>query len=274
MPTLPARAAAYTRTGILRKFLDQLADTLPARVDNGYAELRLGLKGGDVRAFLQSLRVLGLTDPYGHLTDRARRTRGATQRAEAMREGLEEAYPELFWRWEARNGMSREEVEDFFKVEYGLSTSSAGPAAKLFIDLMREYRRPEEPNRGTDPYGRPLVSFPERGSVSLPESSPYSVPLPERLSGTGSETGLVSSPERRRGGYGAPAGYAEPVRASEERGGASGGGAADVRLAALEMVKASLHIDINAEWDPERIQLVFDRMERLVERILGGSSAA
>src|SRR5688500_11810724 len=66
---LPARAAAYTRTGILQRFLDETAASVPARVDNDYAETRLGLKGGDVRAFLQSLRVLGLVDPYGSVTD-------------------------------------------------------------------------------------------------------------------------------------------------------------------------------------------------------------
>src|SRR5437773_1718606 len=73
MPTLPTRAAAYTRTGILKRFLEQLSAADPGRVDNAYAELRLGLRGGDVRAFLQSLRVLGLTDPYGQTTERARR---------------------------------------------------------------------------------------------------------------------------------------------------------------------------------------------------------
>ena len=78
MPTLPARAAAYTRTGIVRRFLDHLADAPPPRVDNAFAEMRLGLKGGDVRAFLQSLRVFGLIDPYGALTDRAKRTRAGT----------------------------------------------------------------------------------------------------------------------------------------------------------------------------------------------------
>lgn len=270
MPTLPARAAAYTRTGILRKFLDQLADASPARVDHAYAEARLGLKGGDVRAFLQSLRVLGLIDPYGQVTERARRTRGATQRAQAIREGLEEAYPELYWRWEARNGMSREEVEDFFKVEYGLSTSSAGPAAKLFIDLIREYRRLEEPGRATDAWGRPLVSFPERSSVSFPESGGYPGPVsfPERSLVPVPEPPLVSNPERRPPPAEGPGG-AGGARVSENMAAPAGPAATDVRLAALEMVKASLKIDINAEWDPERIQLVFDRMERLVDRILG-----
>src|SRR5688500_3427591 len=64
MPTLSPRAAAYTRTGILRRFLDQRGESIPPRVDNGYAQERLQLKGGDVRAFLQSVRVLGLVDPY------------------------------------------------------------------------------------------------------------------------------------------------------------------------------------------------------------------
>src|SRR5437879_137664 len=63
MPTLPTRAAAYTRTGILKRFLEELSHTDPGRVDNAFAESRMGLKGGDVRAFLQSLRVLGLIDP-------------------------------------------------------------------------------------------------------------------------------------------------------------------------------------------------------------------
>ena len=42
----------------------------------------------------------------------------------------------------------------------------------------------------------------------------------------------------------------------------------DPRMAALDAIKASLRIEINSEWDPERIELVFDRMERLVGRIL------
>jgi hypothetical protein len=226
MRALPHRAAAYTRTGILRRFLDQLSEALPARVDNAYAETRLGLKGGDVRAFLQSLRVLGIIDPYGALTERARRTRGQSQRAAAMREALEEAYPELTLRWEARGGMPRDEVEDFFKVEYGLSASSAGPAAKLFVDLMREYS-PRERGEGRG----------ERVKTPAPAArEEASAP------GASSAAPLALSPTLPP--------------------------AADVRLAALDAIKSSLRIDINAEWDEERIQLVFDRMERLVDRIL------
>ena len=121
-----------------RRFLDQLAHADPGRVDGTYVEQRLGLKGGDVRAFLQPLRVLGLIEPYGETTPRARRMRAAAARGPELRQALAEAYPELVERWERRGGMARDDVEDFFKVEYGLSTSSAGPAAKLFVDLMWE----------------------------------------------------------------------------------------------------------------------------------------
>src|SRR5688572_6297320 len=113
MPTLPLRAAAYTRTGILNRFLDLLSESQPSRVDASYAESRLGLKGGDVRAFLQSVRVLGLIDPYGAVTERGRRTRALSQRPAALREALDEAYPELIERWHKRGGMHRKEVEDF-----------------------------------------------------------------------------------------------------------------------------------------------------------------
>jgi hypothetical protein len=218
MPLSP-RAAAYTRTGILRRFLDQLGESIPPRVDNAYAQERLGLKGGDVRAFLQSLRVLGLVDPYGGVTDVARRTRALTQRAAVIQESLQQAYPELVQRWENRGGMPREEVEDFFKVEYGLSASSAGPAAKLFCDLKREYapRPPSSANGASEP------------------ETPLSAPLPQ-------STPMSSPPAP------APPG--------------------DVRVAAFDAVKSAIHIEINGDWETEKIELVFNRMERLVDRIL------
>jgi len=139
MPTLPLRAAAYTRTGILRRFLELIAEAAPARVDNRWAAEKLDLKGGDVRAFLQSVRVLGLVDPYGTLTEAGRRSRSTAQRPQVVHEGLRAAYPELEQRWAEAGGMPRSEVEDFFKISYGLSTSTAVPAAKLYCDLKREY---------------------------------------------------------------------------------------------------------------------------------------
>lgn len=238
MPTLPARAAAYTRTGILKRFLDQLSDTDPGRVDNTYAESRMELKGGDVRAFLQSLRVLGLIDPYGQTTDRARRLRASAGRGTLIRESLREAYPELVIQWDISGGMPRDEVEDFFKVQYGLSSSSAGPAAKLFCDLMSEYGRRAEPV--VRPAERPVY-------VSAPPAAPAAAPrsLPEPGAFEPEPNAPLSAPTP-----GAPAG--------------------DLRLAALDAIKSSLRIDINAEWDEGKIGLVFDRMERLVDRILAG----
>lgn len=222
MPTLAPRAAAYTRTGILERFLDDLASSIPARVDNDYAERVLRLKGGDVRAFLQSLRVLGLIDPYGQVTDAGRRTRALSQRAEVLRDALARAYPELDQQWSARGGMPRADVEDFFKVEYGLSNSTAGPAAKLYCDLKRQYARiPVEP--APEPVAEVRPSAP-------------TVPLPV------AETAPATS---------APA----PVH--------------DVRLAALDAVKSALRVEINENWDPARIELVFDRMERLVSLVVG-----
>ena len=215
MPTLAARAAAYTRTGILYRFLDELWAAVPSRVDNDYAERVLGLKGGDIRAFLQSLRVLGLIDPYGQVTEAGRRSRASTQRGDVLREALSAAYPELDQQWNRQGGMPREEVEDFFKVEYGLSNSTAGPAAKLYCDLKRQF------GRGT---GEPESTKPHQAARPITPS-----PLP-----------------------------AAPIQ--------------DVRLAALDAVKSSLRVEINENWDPERIELVFDRMERLVEMVVGKPS--
>lgn len=218
MATLPTRAAAYTRTGILYRFLDELAAAIPQRVDNEYAEQRLGLKGGDIRAFLQSLRVLGLIDPYGTVTEAGRRTRSLSQRPAVLREALAAAYPELDQRWQHEGGMRRDAVEDFFKIEYGLSNSTAGPAAKLFCDLQREYGCPEAP---------------------------------------AAEPAVTAGPGRTLGRSTSVA--AQPVEIPVQ----------DVRVAALDAVKNSLRVQINENWEPEKIELVFDRMERLMQLVVG-----
>jgi hypothetical protein len=241
MPRPPQRAAAYTRTGILQKFLDQLGNMDPGRVDSAYAETRLGLKGGDVRAFLQSLRVLGLIELHGETTPRARRMRAASARPAEMRQALAEAYPELWEHWHRTGGMHRDAVEDFFKVQYGLSTSSAGPASKLFIDLMRAY--------GTD-----SAPVPVRGE--RPRAPASEGPIPTRPAPAWPPASSAA-PQPTPAAPAPPNSWAPSAVAPS-----------DVRLAALDAVKSSLHIDINADWDPARIELVFDRMERLVDRIL------
>jgi hypothetical protein len=294
MPTLPARAAAYTRTGVLRKFVDLLSQADPGRVDAAYAEQRLGLKGGDVRAFLQSLRVLGLIDPYGETTDRARRMRAVSQRAAAMREALTAAYPELVEEWDSRGGMARQALEDFFKVQYGLSNSSAGPAAKLFEDLMREYG--QKGSGGASEVRGAVSRAPERASFSgrarESEYTPDQEALPGyEARGAGSplraEPPVETSPRSGTAREGSFPGRSAAMSYYEDEEAAPSPRSrrsppetvsptaamplsGDVRLAALEAVRSALRIDINAEWDERRINLVFDRMERLVARILEG----
>jgi hypothetical protein len=233
MPTLTAHAAAYTRTGILTSFLSELSDSLPARVDKTYAETRMKLRGGDVRAFLQSLRVLGLIDPFGSITDRARRTRALAQRSEAMQEGLREAYPELLELWDRRGGMPRQAVEDFFKVQYELSASSAGPAAKLFCDLMHEYGSTLSPAET----GAALPTTPVRTNREF-------LPKTEAAPSAASRNSPI-----------APAAIPDPSQT-------------DLRLAALETLKSVVKINIDSGWDDARIQATLDRFEQMMQRIL------
>jgi len=286
MATLPLQAAAYTRTGILLRFLDQLAQADPGRVDREYAEKRLQLKGGDVRAFLQTLRVLGITDAYGRTTDQARRMRGTAGRPVALRQGLEAAYPDLLRRWERQGGMARTTVEEFFRVEYGLSASTAGPAAKLFTDLMRELDGAAE---GEPPAAPPPPAAPRSRTVGVGAQRRTQSPTNDvESSGTvecqvdgGEESGdsrqSVGIPDLSRhdppGGVRAvPAAGPRPRElvgspGAERRAGQDR--SAEVQVAALEMVRGVLQVQVDGQWDADRIDLLFDRLERLVDRILG-----
>src|SRR5437763_773524 len=123
------RPAAYTRTRHLLAFLEPVERSVPTRADEEHVRERRGVRGGDTRAFLQGLRVLGLVDAWGRATDRLRRLRARERRPALLREALRGAYPELAARWEAAGGLTRTEVEDHFKLEYGLGITSAAPAA-------------------------------------------------------------------------------------------------------------------------------------------------
>lgn len=216
---LPLQAAAYTRARILRLFLTNLENSVPAIVDAAYARTKLGLKGGDVRALLQSLRVLGLVDPYGRPTELARRARTAAGRASAVTAGLEQAYPLLYDRWKRGVLRTRQDVEDHFKVEHQLSASSAAAAARLFLDLAQEFA-PASARQEQEP--------------------------------------VAAQPE--------PALAAGEMHAQDET--APEPSASDLRKVALDTIRSSLQIQIDSNWDNERIALVFDRLERLVDQVM------
>lgn len=129
-------------------------------------------------------------------------------------------------------------------MEYGLSTSSAGPAAKLFSDLMREYAQAEPVRSMEWQTARSAIideGFAVAGEVAPAERAPVAAVPPEDA---------------------APRGAVAPAAAP----------ITDVRVAALEAIKSSVRIDINAEWDEERIGLVFDRMERLLRLAVEGGT--
>jgi Family of unknown function (DUF5343) len=230
------RPAAYTRTRHLDRFLDEVPPSRMSRVDGQFVEKALGLSGGDVRAFLQSLRVLGLIDALGRPTERLHRARARDGRARAMREGLKDAYPELAARWEAGGGLSREEVEDHFKVTHGLGSTSAEPAAKLFLDFW---------NRGVS----------ERGTEPAPTDRDEERYARPEASSKGGEVWATPSPHQADARQNGGSGHQE-----EETGGPRGETIA-------RLLYGLVHIEIGRDWDAARINLVFDRLERLVDRL-------
>jgi hypothetical protein len=240
MATRMQRSAAYTRTRVFQDFLTQISRTMPERFDNGFAEGPLGLKGGDIRAFLQTLRVFGLMDGIGRATERARRLRSELQRPVAIREALTEAYPELAAEWEAAAGLPKSVVEDHFKLHYSLSASTAGPAAKLFIDLAQQYPAAAERR------GSPISGSANR--VVPPTDPAQTVVSPKTV-----EVGATA--ERPVGTLkGASAGL--PL-------------SDDPRSRALAALGAVVQIRIDSSWSSEQMAMAFDRIDRLVDRVLG-----
>jgi hypothetical protein len=230
------RPAAYTRTRHLVRFLDQVASVLPAQVEGAWVERRLGLSGGDVRAFLQSLRVLGLIDAFGRPTDRLRQARARDRRVGALREGLCGAYPDLVTRWEAVGGLSREDVEDHFKVVHGLGATSAEPAAKLFLDLWTRVGQSGVTGVVGDSGQRErleIVEAASKGGEVRPSPS---------VDADAAPPGAALNPVRPAIGTSRPETIAR-------------------------LLAGLVHIEIGRDWDADRINLVFDRLELLIERL-------
>jgi hypothetical protein len=220
------RPAAYTRTRHLERFLDRVSASVPVKVDVAYVQERLELRGGDVRAFLGSLRVLGLIDGVGRPTDRLIQTRSVARRPVVLCEALREAYPDLVADWEAKGSVSRQEVEEHFKMEYGLGASSAGPAAKLFMDLWRN-----RPSVGV--LGRRVAEAASKGGEAA--SGPTGLPLHEAAKGMPEAWSGETDLSRREEIAKLLAGLVQPM--------------------------------IEHNWDAERIQLVFNGIERLIRMI-------
>ena len=212
MPRVPDRPVPYTRTSIIHRYLDRIAESLPDRVDARFAAEQLGLRGGDIRAFLQSARVFGFIDASGALSDLSHRTRSPRQRRAAMQEAIANAFPDLLPLLRGRQRPTREVIEGEIRQAHQLSSSSASAAAKLLQDLVREFGVPEGESEA-DPAG------PSTASRAV-EPAPRPVSTPE------------------------------------------------VQLEALSTIRSVMDAAALAQIESPRLEIILDRLERMVDRVL------
>lgn len=266
------------------KFISRLQAKVPEQVDRDYVRAIIRTPSMIYR-FLRGIEAMRLIDRDHRPTERLRRLIVPETRRQAVGDVIKDLYPELYRQWEEKRELPDHEVTAFFRRKTGMGNDSATKMRMFFKFLMAESDM--EGGEATAETARPAPA-PAAPVAAAPP--PRHTPEPE--------------PQRRGGERPAPAERAErgpaPERerdrdrsafAERDRGGApdrdrrpepdappssfqdrpyNNRALSESQRAYLETLQGVLNINIDGDWDEDMIRLVFDRLERLYDRVRRG----
>ncbi len=245
------------------KFVSRLQNKMPEQIDRDYVRAIIRTPSMIYR-FLRGIEAMRLIDREHRPTDRLRRLIVPETRKEALGEVVRDLYPELFRQWEQNRGdLPDHEVMAFFRRKTGMGNDSATKMRMFFKFLMSE----AELNGGDSSSLAPAAASP-----SAPPPRHVHAAEPERLPAHAGR-----GPEQR--GQGAEQRGAERDRGAapeaqqssyQDRPFNSGRGLSEAQRAYLETLQGVLKINIDGDWDEDMIRIVFDRLDRLFERVRRG----
>ena len=257
------------------RFLSRLESKIPDQIDRDYVRPIIRTPSM-LHRFLRGIESMNLTDRNQKPTDLLLRLVPQETRRFAIADVVRDLYKELLPEWEQSNGnMSDDAIVDYFRNRTGMGRDSANKMKMFFKYLIAEadFGDPSEPQEeatATEPAPQDERSeTPEpapQEDRSAPEPAPQEdrsarEPAPKERSG---RDGRATSerPERQERQQERPQQERpQQERPQQER------PLTETQRAYLDTLQSTVQIKIDGDWDEDMIRLVFDRLERLFDRL-------
>lgn len=264
------------------KFISRLQAKMPEQIDRDYVRAIIRTPSMIYR-FLRGIEAMRLIDRDHRPTERLRRLIVPESRRQAVGEVIKDLYPELYHQWEEKRELPDHEVTAFFRRKTGMGNDSATKMRMFFKFLMAE-----SDMEGGDSAEAPRPAPAAVPVVSAPPPRPTPEPEPRRNEraadrdrdrdrdrnassdrdrNAGSDRERNSGSDRDRN-----AGLDRDRRSDSDFQDRPFGNRplSESQRAYLETLQGVLNINIDGDWDEDMIRLVFDRLERLYDRVRRG----
>jgi pyruvate/2-oxoglutarate dehydrogenase complex dihydrolipoamide acyltransferase (E2) component len=263
------------------RFLSRLESKIPDQIDRDYVRPIIRTPSM-LHRFLRGIESMNLTDRNQKPTDRLLRLVPQETRRFAIAEVVRDLYKELLPEWEQSNGnMSDDAIVDYFRNRTGMGRDSANKMKMFFKYLIAEadFGDPSEPQEeatATEPAPQdersetPEPAPQEDRSAREPapqEDRSAREPAPKERSGRDGrakrqEDRQLRTPQCPR----TRAQERQQERPQQERP-QQERPLTETQRAYLETLQSTVQIKIDGDWDEDMIRLVFDRLERLFDRL-------
>ena len=271
------------------RFLSRLESKIPDQIDRDYVRPIIRTPSM-LHRFLRGIESMNLTDRNQKPTDLLLRLVPQETRRFAIADVIRDLYKELLPEWEQSNGnMSDDAIVDYFRNRTGMGRDSANKMKMFFKYLIAEadFGDPSEPQeeaaapepapqdeRSETPEPAPQEDRSAREPApqedrSAREPAPQEdrsarEPAPKERSGRDGRAKRANSerPERQERQQERPQQERpQQERPQQER------PLTETQRAYLDTLQSTVQIKIDGDWDEDMIRLVFDRLERLFDRL-------
>jgi len=297
----------YITKAQLEKFLARLENKIPEQIDRDYVRAIIRTPSMIYR-FLRGIEAMKLIDREQHPTPRLERLVTPELRKHTIAEILRDLYADLLQEWqESGETMNDDEMVGFFRNKTGMGRDSANKMKMFFKFLINEAdfsEPPPMPAPKPEPEPAPEPSAPEpqaaqessapsptpapkpaqessapasKPAQEQPSSPPQTSQAPPPSKATQSSSKTQEAPQERTGRDRGRGDSRQSQRNASQSQPQSQSGPPpqprslnEVQKAYLQTLQSIVNVNIDGDWDDDMIRTVFDRLERLFDRIKRG----
>ena len=263
------------------KFISRLQTKVPEQIDRDYIRPIIRTPSM-IHRFLRGLEAMRLVDRNQRPTSRLNNLIAEETYKYAVADILKDLYPDLLEQWQqAEGGISDQDIVSFFHSRTGMGNDSANKMKMFFKYLTGEADFSAPPPQAEVETAPPEQQVEEKPSPPQAEEPPAPAAEPKlsqsrKVGGRqrqGGSNGSQNTQSAQGSSSGERAAAAErPERAAErsperlERAG-SNRALTEHQKAYMDTLQKVLNINIDGDWDDDMIKVVFDRLERLFDRV-------